>query len=724
MGKQAMLLHLSDLHLSNKPVNIEDIKEDIGTKKHVTTPKHLFRKTMNELSLKLKRDGNKLSGILISGDCKYEDGTETSQIKSFLLDTFKDLGIGSDNILVTPGNHDVLKSSPHSSQERYADFISTWRSYPRCITPLLDGIDFDDDGAFNPGIEESLSQHYLVDKEANLLVIPLNSANWSQVKKELPTELAKVWDDIPERLSSNPDEIILYRQLLTKQITVDAALISNDQIESIKYLIEHVATKDMVVVVVMHHHISSFSKVEEHKPYADLLNANVLKQRLKEWNVQVLIHGHKHYRKTFFDYIYSFDEQEHDPHKLLVISGGSVSSQSSDFCQLVTINGQPHSPVCTVTPVPAISRGSSLRLDKRNDQEFPLWDPDQLSADPIIVRGNTVDEVYDRVCWVTDKIKTGRQIVCHITMSGTNQAELVIPENYPRDLEGRDLNKWFGDTVSWWQMEDSKLQKRIPYIHGIKLHNYAGIRNQISRIVSLLRKKQTTKAVAVLIDPVRDFSEINPDNDIFASFCLVQFKRRDAGEKITLLDCISYYRAQEFRRWWPINIGEILRLQRHICEEIGCIPGSITTISADSRTTDRDRMPSQAAVPIIDQLIDRDPSELVAIVQALVHPDACECRAKSLDLWRTCLDDLIVEKSHVDGVPVAVEGIEFFIQTLKTSIKFVNSKKKPPIAHIISLLERIKSENSNYRSNPSIQNFKKWSNAIKESVASIKKLSI
>lgn len=722
MNQEALFLHLSDLHLNNKSANIEDIKEDIGIGTHVTTPTNLFNNTLNELSLRLKKDGKKLSGIIISGDCKSEDGTGTAQIKSFLLEAFKDLGVVPGNIVVTPGNHDVLKGSPDSSLMRYADFTDAWRSLPCCITPLIDGIDFDGKGKLLDGVVES--HHYLFDKQANLLVIPLNSANWSQVKKELPKELAEIWDEIPEKFSDDPDKIALYKQLLTKQITVDAALVSNDQINLVKNIIEKVSSKDVLVVVVMHHHISSFSKVEEHKPYADLLNANILKQRLIDWNVQILIHGHKHNRKTFFDHIYPSDPQELDPHKLLVISGGSVSNHTSDFCQLISISGQPRSPVCTISAVPAIHRGSFLHFDNHNQLDFPLWNPDQLSSDPIIVRGNTVDEVYDRVCWVVDKIKTGRQIICHIEMNGVSQSGFVAPENYPHDLEGRDLNKWFADTVTWWQMQDSKLKKRIPYIHGIKLHNYAGIRNQISRIITLLREKQTTKAVAVLIDPVRDFSELNPDSDIFASFCFVQFKRRQVGEKIVLLDCISYYRAQEFRRWWPINIGEILLLQRHICEEIGCAPGSITTISADSRTTDRDRMPSQASVPIIDQLIDRDPAELVAMVQALVHPGSGDCRVKYLNMWKACLDDLVVEKSHVDGVPVAVEGIEFFIQTLKTSIDFGSPEQQTSISRIISQLELIKSENSNYRSNPTAQTFNKWRISIKKCVDHIKKLSV
>jgi hypothetical protein len=96
----------------------------------------------------------------------------------------------------------------------------------------------------------------------------------------------------------------------------------------------------------------------------------------------------------------------------------------------------------------------------------------------------------------------------------------------------------------------------MPFIHGSRLRRYGGKINQVDRVIKLLKTKASTRALAVLIDPFRDFTADGVDEE-FASFCLVQFKRRELGGAQRAVDVIAFYRAQEFARWWPINIAEI-----------------------------------------------------------------------------------------------------------------------------------------------------------------------
>ena len=88
----------------------------------------------------------------------------------------------------------------------------------------------------------------------------------------------------------------------------------------------------------------------------------------------------------------------------------------------------------------------------------------------------------------------------------------------------------------------------------------------------------------------------------------MEFRRRDAGDGYVSVDAIAFYRAQEFARWWPINIAELRMLQREIGSALKFKPGKITTIAADARTSGRS--PTQVAMPMIDRWLDQAPERL------------------------------------------------------------------------------------------------------------------
>lgn len=83
------------------------------------------------------------------------------------------------------------------------------------------------------------------------------------------------------------------------------------------------------------------------------------------------------------------------------------------------------------------------------------------------------------------------------------------------------------------------------------------------------------------------------------------------------MDAIAFYRAQEMKRWWPINVAELRLLQREICAGLGFQPGRITTVAADARTIARS--PTQVSMPIIDRWLDQAPERLHLLAEAIVH---------------------------------------------------------------------------------------------------------
>ncbi len=211
--------------------------------------------------------------------------------------------------------------------------------------------------------------------------------------------------------------------------------------------------------------------------------------------------------------------------------------------------------------------------------------------------------------------------------------------------------------MDWWQLPQSQLQERVPYIHGTRLHNYANNLDHSDRVRTLLKDKQTTRAIALLVDPSVDFKEPSGGKTDFASFCLVQFTRRDENSTV-FIDCVGYYRAQEMVKWWPINVAELLELQTQVGKPFNGQPGRITTITACARSLARS--PTHVAMPVIDRWLDQTPEKYFILASALLNEAAMTDNArKVLREWVTALDDLTgtATAQTQDGGPVvAIEG--------------------------------------------------------------------
>ena len=236
----------------------------------------------------------------------------------------------------------------------------------------------------------------------------------------------------------------------------------------------------------------------------------------------------------------------------------------------------------------------------------------------------------------------------------------------------------------------------MPFIHGSRLRRYGGKVNQVERVIKLLKTKATTRALAVLIDPFRDFTPGGVDEE-FASFCLVQFKRRELGREQYAVDVIAFYRAQEFARWWPINIAEIRHLQREICDELRFQPGRITTIAADART--HSRSPTQVSMPIIDRWLDQAPERLHLLANALVNRNVRgDGQRDAVREWDRALVDLeaTATEYNPDGLPIAIEGLKL----LASYLEVVNEEGDLTLKKFVRLLRHLASTNKTFEDGP------------------------
>lgn len=689
MSGLATFLHITDVHLTRdgSPMRRDDAKVSIEAASEETRERALDL-TLKKIAERLQADNVTLSGVLFCGDAQNKGAPGGhDQLFKMLIERFGSVGISPANIVATPGNHDVPKGSLPSSPERYEDFLRVWRDNG-CITPWIDGIDDKASAAPAP-------QHALVDPAGLWAVFPLNSSNWSQstlqMQADLKLKLEEAATKMADAVASDKAKVEeafkqIVEPMLRNLLAVDMARISHEQAEALRSIIDSVGIpkRRPARLLMMHHHLIAPSIAEELRPFAEFSNLSYIRQYLREIQADVLLHGHKHVEALTYDYI--FDPQagpQSPPHRLATISGGTFADDEhlervdlGHAMRLVRLSGLPGAPQIEVERIPLAVRGLALPEGQR--VRGRLWKTNEaVDGGPVVIHGRDIDEVYARAVRAAAEEAKSAMLIVHLDQpdpapKDDKLAPLPFPTSYP-DPEGPSpeeaqirMNKNLADDlVSWWQLRRSSLEDRIPYIHGTRLRRFGGQVDQIARLSALLnRNKTTSRGIATLIDPLRDFRATG-DGEEFASFCLVQFRRRADAVGGEVLDCIGYYRAQEFKYWWPINVAELRSIQREIAANISCKPGRITTITGDARAVHM-RSPTQVAVPVIDRWIDQAPDK-IARLSLMLSRRAESHDAEIAEAWRNYLLNQIetVATFNPEGVAVAVNGLELLASCIE-----------------------------------------------------------
>lgn len=640
-------LHVTDCHLSSKTTYKERDVKLHGAEVGQPLRQDVLDKTLEAVASDLLVSGTKLDAIVFSGDgtLQGDPGGQTT-LRGMLLKHFNKLGIDAGKIVATPGNHDIVSRTLPSSPDRYSLFQAAWMGGDDSIVPFLDGI--------HEINEIDFDKHVLVGADRKWAVFPINSSNWSKIR--LSATKNKDVKTLQDFLSTQTDPQPLMEAL--EQLTsYDMARISDNQLSAIKQLAT--ATQDIPLrIAVLHHHLLPVSDREEFKAGADITNLGALRQVLLEHGFHIAVHGHKHHAAAHFDHIYptSGDGSLESPHRLLTISGGSfgpTSTEPDTPVRLISVANISNAPSCHIRNYEIVKAGQKLKSNEL--KPIQLWENDSASIGPISIYGDSVDDVYARSIQSISKYPD-RPIVCTVKFESADTC--AFPIAYPYSGTSDERNEWFAETVKWWQQPTSRMDGRIPYIHGSRLKRFGGNIDQIERIITLLKSNEpTSRTIALVVDPGRDFGL----ETSFASFCFVQFCLRPNLE----LDCIGYYRAQEFNHWWPVNVAELRHLQAEILAETQLKPGKITTITPYPRLSDDIRQPTKVAVPIIDQWVDSHPVRIAQIALYLADTPSAS-NDDGIKYWKRCLNDLehATAGFHKDGNPVAIEGLQLLEQWL------------------------------------------------------------
>jgi 3',5'-cyclic AMP phosphodiesterase CpdA len=659
MTRRALFLHLTDPHVSaaGVPFDRDDQKVTIpGIPPSTREP--ALELMLRRLGQRLAEERRALDGVLFAGDAQNQGKPGGHElVLKLLLNHLGSAGVTADRILAVPGNHDVPRDSAPGSANRYKSFTDVW-SAAGCVVPWLDGVDV---GPLTP------DRHRLSAADRSWAVFAVNTSNWSHIVSEPPEPLKGMWSRIPDAVAAGDTELAdKIRAQLQDLVRFDMARVSPEQLEALREIVKATPGPDhgrQLRIAVMHHHLRAPSLREEVKAFADISNLPQLRAFLRGSALDIVLHGHKHEHAAYFDHIYA--ENGEDVHRTLVISGATYDvGREGDAARLIAIEGLPHTPEVTIEPIPLPRSGAEPTRPELIRRR--LWavrgqarEPITVTPNaPVVIHGSDLDEVYSRALAVARQDARRGTLIVSLDLLDDG-GDLPLPSDYavPGGLAGVARAAWLRELVGWWQLDKSQLEHRIPHLHGARLRRYGGTFDQIARIRRLLSTKASTRAIAVLVDPIRDF-KADGIGEEFASFCLVEFRRRDADAGRIVVDAIAFYRAQEMERWWPINVAELRLLQREICAGLGFQPGRITTVAADARTISKS--PTQVSMPIIDRWLDQAPERLHLLAEAFVHREDFKVQhAPVVADWRLSLTELNSAAEHYngDGIPVAIEGL-------------------------------------------------------------------
>lgn len=210
----------------------------------------------------------------------------------------------------------------------------------------------------------------------------------------------------------------------------------------------------------------------------------------------------------------------------------------------------------------------------------------------------------------------------------------------------------------------------------------------------------------------------------FPSFCLVQFKIQKNEGKPPSLDCTAYFRKQEVRYWWLVNLAELAKLQREICDALGqrtnapdvkgIRPGGITTIAARAHAGDS---APKVQIPLIDRSYSLERERLFGMVNSLVW-DSMPSREDYAGEWLQMFFELHPpEKPDPDGVAVAQVGIEYLKDEIDKHLK-ASSASDASLRELHRALEQLLNANRDFalaqrKQEATSERYKSWRGTVK-----------
>lgn len=642
------ILHLSDLHLGppeeHQYLDAHKSPLACGDRR---AEKDVLRETLEGLAEDGALAG--LSGVVVSGDLTNKSCQEGFDEFADMLRPVID-AVGARNVLVVPGNHDVPWAPGPGDPDRYKGFLSATRAHD-LVTPLLDTEDFD--GAGRPTGELKPERHLL--RGNDYIVVPINSSHFCFGQESLSDEAAEAL------LTASADVTALVDDLRRH----DVARVSNAQLRALLGFLRTSAPAlfesggEQVRIAVLHHQLLPVTPNEELKSFEALSNLGAIRELLAQLGVHVVLHGHKHDSALFWDYVADRGHLNRPPRRMVVAAAPAVFRPGLPIGRLFRIQpGTGARDVLIEDVLAGPARGGAPTLGRA--QRARLWRLPSVDAvgDAMALSGESVAEVYAQLQSVfagRSADQPLRNLTCEIR-EGDDAGR--VPDGYPQP-EGVDVQSWMTDLVQWWQLPEPQLLQQVTFNHGERIHRHW--KDQIKRAGETLKSSiHTTRAVIMLLDP---WTDGEPEGE-FPSFVLVQLQvvvRTGRRE----LDCTGYFRKQEMRYWWPINVAELAHVRQGVLEHLtgdhAASAGRLVTVTGYAAA--EDRLPT-VALAAVDRAVDQHPKHLWAMAYKLVHHGGSVEEVR--ELWDSYLRELEPCPGDTSGeLLVSYRGLQDVVRMLE-----------------------------------------------------------
>jgi hypothetical protein len=186
-----------------------------------------------------------------------------------------------------------------------------------------------------------------------------------------------------------------------------------------------------------------------------------------------------------------------------------------------------------------------------------------------------------------------------------------------------------------------------PFNHGERLYTAGTRKGELDKAAAILG---STKAVVFLTGNDEIRSRPAP------AFIAVQLVRAtDAdGDR---LDCIGYFRKQDLTLWWPVNVGELRAIQKHVLDlgtDSAVRPGHLVTIAAEAI---HDFVMPTLSGTTVDRLVDLRPEVLMEMAYGAAHgpADASNTSQRNAinSLWASTFNDIgtVAKDGTVEDFP-------------------------------------------------------------------------
>ncbi len=686
----------------------------------------MLRLTFQRLGERLVDEGKALDAMVVTGD--IADKNNVGGYESF-LELVTALGAAKpppNRTLVLPGNHDVASGLYPGDSHRYDEFVRFIRGAD-FVTPLLAGVDPLPIAAADAG------KHIIAFDELQL--IPIDTAAYSQVRLDVGISDVS-WAALETAVSANAAELAALRKLRF----ADATRVPVAQLEALRELLAAVTVGPIPLrVVALHHHLLPVSAREEVKAFESFTNLGLVRQFLRDQGIAIVLHGHKHTRFTYVDDISSYDAPLDRPSSLRVVSGAAASGgdlDRTDLCRLIEIDS--NSGVVQIRRVGAALPGIALTIRVPEMLTFsrPGAAESLETAGCIVIDGKSIEVVYPKlVAKVAGAPGEVDHVICRVEQSPelTDIAPLYPglqpapgtpdAEDEPAVAAERRLGQ-FCDLVRWWQFPSVPLNPwdQPSFTHGSRIRTYNGHLDQIEQVIDALAADPTTsRGIVLLLNPPAD--RIATKDVPFPSFCLVQFKAQQRSLPLNAdppqLECTAYFRKQEVRYWWLVNLAELALLQRQICDALNqkrvpvlraIKPGAITTVAARAHAG---RSAPKVQVPLIDRYYSLSRERLFAMANALVWAQMPGRNEYGTEWLKVFFELNPPDTSDPDGLAIAQEGLKYLQDEVKRHLPPVQPGADEPLRELHHLLEQLLAANQAFallqqREEATVEKYNAW----------------